>query len=434
MRFERLLWLDHAELVETAMDERARTVEICAKPATGEAEWLRHAGAHARVIDGPAANMQTVCIPKARTRDRRRRSLRKICTVRARLWAGVPDHCAGRGAAGTEFWGRIAVDADNAGEAGQWHLHPAILDGALQLALASVPPMRSARPNFCRCTSRRVLWLRPANGEVLCRVSNVHHQDVRSYADIELFTPTGEPVAAMYGSCCLRKEQAYRLASSPVCLYREEWVETEGGSTRTGGDEEAWVVCGDSASGALTAAMTAAGSRAVPCGFSDLPPDAGRIIVCAWTGEHIEPSAETVLDAAWPLVQLAQSLAAHPRPVRLLLVTAGATWGQPGGGSRVDLQQATLAALLRAMATELPQVQCRLLDLDPATPEQHVAQTLRELRSDAHESEVSYRGGRRFAQRDRTKAAARAFATPASRAPRVASGLSSRKRGAGRRR
>ena len=74
-----------------------------------------------------------------------------------------------------------------------------------------------------------------------------------------------------------------------------------------------------------------------------VPSDAERIILCAWTGEHTEPSAETVLDADWPLVQLAQSLAAHPRPVQLVLVTAGATWGQPGVDSRVDLQQATLA-------------------------------------------------------------------------------------------
>jgi NADPH:quinone reductase-like Zn-dependent oxidoreductase/acyl carrier protein len=244
-----------------------------------------------------------------------------------------------------------------------------------------------------------VLWLRPANGEVLCRVSNVHHQDVRSYADIELFTPTGEPVAAIYGSCCLRKEQAYRLASSPASLYREEWAETDSVSTRIGGDGEAWMVCGDSADGALVAAMTAAGLRAVPCGFTKVPSDAERIIVCAWTGEQIEPSTEAVLDADWPLVQLAQSFAAHPRPVRMMLVTAGATWGQPGTDSRVNPQQATLAALLRTIATELPHVECRLLDLDPGTAEQHIAQTLRELGSDAHESEVSYRGGLRFAQR-----------------------------------
>ncbi|TMG97906.1 MAG: hypothetical protein E6H69_12440, partial [Betaproteobacteria bacterium] len=281
----------------------------------------------------------------------------------------------------------------------QWYLHPAILDGALQLALASVPMDEERDAKYLPVHIERVLWVRPAHGEVLCRVSNVHHQDVRSYADIELFTPAGEPVAAMYGSCCLRKEQAYRLTSSPASLYREEWAETEGGSTRIVGDREAWVVCGSSTDGALSAAMTAARLRAVACGLSDVPPDAERIIVCAWTGEYVEPSAETVLDADWPLVQLAQSLAAHPRPVRLLLVTAGATWGQPGMASRVDLQQATLAALLRTIATELPHVQCRLLDLDPETPQQHIAQTLRELLSDAHESEVSHRGGLRFAQR-----------------------------------
>jgi acyl transferase domain-containing protein/NADPH:quinone reductase-like Zn-dependent oxidoreductase/acyl carrier protein len=399
VRFERLLWLDQAELVETAIDERARTVEICAKPATGEAEWLRHAGAHGRVIDGHAANMQTVCIPK----DAREIDVDALYARFARSGHGYGQAfrtIRWARAAGAEFWGRIALDAD-VGEGqwpGQWHLHPAILDGALQLALASVPVDEEREAKFLPVHIERVLWLRRANGEVLCRVSNVHHQDVRSYADIELFTPAGEPVAAMYGSCCLRKEQAYRLASSPASLYSEEWAETDSVSARIGRDGEAWVVCGDSADG-VVAVMTAAGLRAVPCGFTKVPPDTEHIIVCTWTAEHIEPSTATVLDTDWPLVQLAQSLAAHPRPVQLVLVTAGATWGQPGTDARVDLQQATLAALLRTMATELPQVQCRLLDLDPATSEQHVTQTLRELRSDADEAEVSYRGGRRFAQR-----------------------------------
>ncbi|TMG92386.1 MAG: acyltransferase domain-containing protein, partial [Betaproteobacteria bacterium] len=398
VRFERLLWLDHTALVETAMDERARTVEICAKPATGEAEWQRHARAHARVTDRPDRNLRRRCIPS----EAREIDVDALYARFARSGHGYgPQFRTLRwaAAAGTDFWGRIAVEAGDAAVPSQWYLHPAILDGALQLALASVPMDEERDAKYLPVHIERVLWVRPAHGEVLCRVSNVHHQDVRSYADIELFTPAGEPVAAMYGSCCLRKEQAYRLASSPASLYREEWAETEAGSTRIGGDGEAWVVCGGSADGALSAAMTAARLRAAPCGLSDVPPDAERIIVCAWTGEYLEPSAETVLDADWPLMQLAQSLAAHPRPVRLLLVTAGATWGQPGMASRVDLQQATLAALLRTIATELPHVQCRLLDLDPETPQQHIAQTLRELLSDAHESEVSHRGGLRFAQR-----------------------------------
>src|SRR5216683_873254 len=150
------------------------------------------------------------------------------------------------GAAGAEFWGRIAVDADNAAEPSQWYLHPAILDGALQLALASMPVDEERDAKYLPVYIERVLWVRPAHSEVLCRVSNVHHQDVRSYADIELFTPTGEPVAALYGSCCLRKEQAYRLASSPASLYREEWIEADGDAGRPDSAGEAWVLCGDS--------------------------------------------------------------------------------------------------------------------------------------------------------------------------------------------
>ena len=258
---------------------------------------------------------------------------------------GVPDDPLGA-AAGAEFWGRIAVDVDNVGEGqrpGQWYLHPAILDSALQLALASVPIDEEARGRTLPMWHiGRVLSLRPAPRRGAVPDQQCPSPGSRSYADIEVF------IAGRRGRLQRCMDPAASGKSNPTGWLRAPLVCMPRGMDRNGrlqhgvaGTEKHGWFAGIPRAGALTAAMTAAGLRAVPCGFTKVPPDAERIIACAWSSEQIEPSAQTVLDADWPLVQLAQSLAAHPRAVRLLLVTAGATWGQPGVDSRVDPQQAT---------------------------------------------------------------------------------------------
>jgi len=248
-----------------------------------------------------------------------------------------------------DLWGRIVVDADDYASS-QWHVHPSILDAAFQLALASVPVDEERETKYLPVHIERVRWLRPAAAEMLCRVSNVHHQDVRSYADVELFTLAGEPVAALHGSCCIRKSQAWRLAWNPVTSYVEEWQEAPAGTARKVDNDEAWCVCG-AHEPALIEAMTAAGLRVTACTHSSVPPDAQRILVCASLAEPGEPAPEAVLHADWPFVELAQSLAERAHAAKLLVVTRGATWGQPGVESSIDMEQATLVALLRTLAT-----------------------------------------------------------------------------------
>ena len=81
----------------------------------------------------------------------------------------------------------------------------------------------------------------------------------------------------------------------------------------------------------------------------------------------------------------------------LWLVTVGATFGQEGRSP--DLRTAPAAGMLRTIATELPKVTCRLLDLDPTAPGEHIERALAELQSISMEDEVAYRGGERFACR-----------------------------------
>ena len=58
----------------------------------------------------------------------------------------------------------------------------------------------------------RVEWRRRPGTAVVCRVRNVQIQDVQWFADIDLFTPEGESVAALAGCCCVKKPQEAHVA------------------------------------------------------------------------------------------------------------------------------------------------------------------------------------------------------------------------------
>src|SRR5205823_5148198 len=109
----------------------------------------------------------------------------------------------------------------------------------------------------------------------------------------------------------------------------------------------------------------------------------------------ISPVAE-VIEFIEPLLKVSQALVAADAPgIALWLVTAGATIGHDAI-VLPNLLQAPAAGMLRTIATELPGVACRLLDLDPTAPDDHVELALAEFWSPPPEDEIAYRRGKRF--------------------------------------
>jgi len=199
VNFERVLRLDQAQLLETTFDERSRTLTIRCKPAGGEGEWQTHA--HARVPNGESSRVGPTpggLPPDACAID--------VDALYARFARAGHDYGPAfrslrwAATAGTDLWGRIAIDPGDEHARMQWHVHPSILDAAFHLALASMQADEERESKYLPVHIERVQWLRPATEEVLCRVSNIHHQDVRSHADVEIFTLAGEPVAALRGA------------------------------------------------------------------------------------------------------------------------------------------------------------------------------------------------------------------------------------------
>jgi NADPH:quinone reductase-like Zn-dependent oxidoreductase/acyl carrier protein len=212
--------------------------------------------------------------------------------------------------------------------------------------------------------------------------------------------------ACLIRCCCLKKERDYRLSTATASLYREAWAESataEPATELAGLSLVLWDWSNHAK--AMSAELARAGAQ-VRYYRHDEHPGTSEDCFLVWAApesdgtESEEPSSAAVFNAVWPLVRLAQALAGESRPLRLLLVTAGATWGQPADGAPPpNLVQASVAGLLRAVATELTHIDCRLIDLDPSEPREHIAQVLGELQAGSPESEVAYRAGRRFTQR-----------------------------------
>lgn len=395
VRFERVLRLEQTQLVQTSVDARTSAVRISAQPADQSGPWQSHAAAQIFEIGVPGPGRALAAIPDdAESLD--------IDALYARF--AQAGHAYGsrfrtlRSAARwrDELWGRVALDPASTGDADAWRLHPALLDGALQLTLASVPYDPERDSLFLPVHIERIEWLRPAGRELICRLFNVHHQDVRSYADVELFTLQGELLATLRRCCCLKKQQPYRLALNPAAMYREQWKEA---ALAPGAIAGKWALCGLPPGHPLAAALEARGANVVRCDCDDLPDDATSALLWSAENETREISAQVTLDTVWPLVRLAQDVKRLAKLRQVVLVTSGATWSIPGDeGLRLRPMQSALAAMLRTVATELPQLGCRLVDLDPEDESTRVECVFAELAADVHDSESAYRSGRRYVQ------------------------------------
>ena len=110
------------------------------------------------------------------------------------------------------------------------------------------------------------------------------------------------------------------------------------------------------------------------------------------TPGSVPPDSEPCRQA----LALIQALARHPwpgQPAGLWLVTRGAC---PLPGEIPDLAQAPLWGLGRSAMLEHPELDCRLVDLEPGSPP---ATLLAELSARDAENQVAWRGGRRLAAR-----------------------------------
>ena len=415
VNFDRALWADQPIVVRTSYDSSSRRLAIASRPV-GESElaWQVYSRGIRRVLDPTTPALPASChvVPPDAIEeapdalyarfDRGGHHYGPMFRSIRRMWVK-----------GEDVWAEVALDPALHEEAGRYYLHPALFDGAFQSVLRATPIDEEREAMFVplrveRLEARTAPTVVPVGTAVICHVRNVHIQDVRWFADIDVFTPDGERVASLSGCSCAKKPQEANVVRGQTKVCREEWKPVPRVEAEPANRPAAWLVVDPAGTAAELARLLRATGAWV--GHQHMPEldltaefltrAAGNGVVVVWAAApaaKATPSVGAIADAIDPLLKVGQSIGAANAPgVTIWYVGAGATWGHADAAGGPDLVQAPAAGVLRTIATELPKATCRLLDLDPTAPGEHVELALAEFWSVSAEDEIAYRNGVRF--------------------------------------
>ena len=296
-------------------------------------------------------------------------------------------------------------------DAGDYGLHPGLIDGAFQLTDLICRGGVPARAEYVAAPSRR-----RGSGPVRAYVKVVACDATSSCCDVTLLDPEHNVL--------LRVGALWQVVPAPPpaprldrALYIDEWVPApdavlDGDAVLVG---RCIAVC--AAEGAVCAALHSRYGEGYAWRTSDrLLADWAAVVPsapdCGPTGlvvlEGLD-GAEGDREVALRVVRLLQCATAELRPPAVVLVTCGAQ--HPGAGARPA--HAALWGVARSVRAEAPALPLRLLDVAPGDPPAAVADAVVAALHGLCEHEVALRGGRPHVRRIKDFAAA----PPERRAP-----------------
>lgn len=334
------------------------------------------------------------------------------------------------GSAGEAWLVRRADAASGASAAG---VHPAVLDGALQLCVSVMTSADGSLPGALLLPlgvdSYTVLQPVPARVRAVAHVTR-EAGSAAMMANVVLSDDAGAPVAVITGAR-FAPVDADALASFTTAdddLYDVEWRRIGSSVAPAAGSAAGrWIVLsnGSEAGQAVIQSVEEAGGqcevvraeRSAPSTGWSVSPDQPqsisaiiRTIIAASTtpvrgivhlwSTDADLSADDGLDADWLVtgsaLEVVQALAQEPiANAPLWLVTQGA---QPVKGAVTAAHQAGLWGLARVASVELTDIDCRVVDLEPGPASASAAALLGELvRGGDAVPRVALRGGARFA-------------------------------------
>ncbi|MFE0593660.1 SDR family NAD(P)-dependent oxidoreductase [Micromonospora echinospora] len=379
-------------------------VQVFSQPASGgdDQPWIRHAtGKVGEYTPPPTDRRDPATLPDGLTPvdvasfHQRLRSAGigygPAFTGLRELWRGT-DQALGRAA--------LADDLETA--AYRWH--PALLDAALQVALAAFPddPADAWLPigldRFAPVTAPgRQVW---SHARLRSRSAEA------AIADVDLRTADGVLAARVEGLLLRRADrQALTGTAAPGTRYEIAWEPAEPATPTTGAGD--WLLLGDlgGTGVALADLLRSRGER-----VELLPPDADPTVSLrhpdrTWRGvvdlggldaPAGEPALDEVLAAHERAVRrtldLVSTLATDDSPApRLWRVTRGARAVVPG--EAVAVTQAPAWGLARAVNRERADLRCGCVDLDPTDPRPVAPELVDLLLTTDAEDEAALRDG-----------------------------------------
>jgi acyl transferase domain-containing protein/NADPH:quinone reductase-like Zn-dependent oxidoreductase len=324
-----------------------------------------------------------------------------------RLWVGSGEALA-----------EVALRPELADDAGDYHVHPALLDGCLQAVVAvmgedralPVPIGVEAIRTFGRPLGPVWSWVRVQE----------HEGGLR--ADVQVLDDAGQIVADLRGVSFhfMRPDEAVATGAGAEGLYEIAWrpAPRMAAATRAG----RWLVAPDSGGVAaeLVKAMQARGHRVTLLPMAGDRPDVTGLLAPTttdpgWDGlvhlgaldaevdERIDAVAvqAAALRACASALDVLQALARTGATPRVWLVTRGAQ--ATAEDEAIALAQAPLWGLGRVVGLEHPELRCTLVDLDPARTADGIAALAAELADGDDERQVALRGGQRLVARLRPR-------------------------------
>ncbi|MFG1954456.1 SDR family NAD(P)-dependent oxidoreductase [Micromonospora sp. NPDC048830] len=293
----------------------------------------------------------------------------------AELWRGAD-----------EALGRVALPDALRADSAAYHWHPALLDAALQVALAAFPGDLSE--SWLPIGLDRFAPLASPGPEVWSHARLRTRGAETAVADVELRTADGTLLALAEGLLLKRADhRALRRATAPGLCYEIAWEPARADRPATPPGAGGWLVVGDRGGrgAALADLLRSRGDDVtlLPSESGDDPaarlrghltpdrPWRGIVHLAGLDAAADEPTLDEVMSAhehaVRAVLDLVRVLSAEGAPApHLWLVTRGARAVTPG--TPVAVAQAAAWGLGRALAREADGIACTCLDLDPADP------------------------------------------------------------------
>ncbi len=377
------------------------------------ASWVQHASGRIAFTAAPAQRKLDVAAIRARCaeavpRDELYANFSAMGLDYGPTFQGVAQVWRGHG----EAIGEVRTPAALASQAGQYHLHPALLDAALHVLAVAMP---SSNDTYLPVGIERLVPLRPLPEKFFSHVRLRDPDDADAefiLADLKLIDGQNQTLAVLEGLRLKRvpKQSASpALASSPAddWLYHVAWRNRPVGEATFDG-QGTWLIVstGGETASAVANGLQRAGQRARITAATDvarqvnpLEPLAGVIHIAEPTHTEITDPLNGSLGDCESALHLVQALQKAGVKTRLWLVTQGAQ--AVAEGDPVDPFQTALWGLGRVINIEHPDLKCVRVDLDPQEDaESAAASLLAELAGDtSEEREIAYRQGERFVAR-----------------------------------
>jgi myxalamid-type polyketide synthase MxaE and MxaD len=329
--------------------------------------------------------------------------------------------------------GWVQLPADMMHQAGLFQVHPALLDGCLQV-IAAAQPAQTQQSLFLPTGFHGMQWFgKPGTAlwsQVRLRSSDNHHSG-NLVADIRIYDPEGLPVAELEGLQLQRASRRIRSRDDAknIWLYYPRWIVSEdtGSMLQPLPTGLHWLVLADDdgLGKAVAAQLSEWGHQCHTVAFprhlvgseshddqlladfmkqtlQEIPARLHGVVHCwSLSGSDIsDPDDHEILargcnSVLYLMQALAQRLEALPR---LWLVSRGAQ--AVTDGDLISPEPSPLWGLGKTIGFEFPESRCTRIDLDPGEPSAESAHRLtRQLSIDDKEDQLAFRSGKRYLPR-----------------------------------